>query len=181
MRADEAPNTAITTMIKTLIQIIALLAVIGAVSSFFSDGGETTEPNSSGTAKKVEVAENSSSSNEKISAASTNGVTKPQLDLIPYTIIKTIEDKPYKRSFDVLVDAIQQEDRLPNESELQEISLKLKGNDVEKTFVSFYLPGMEIGSGAFATAHHDPLLKVQLLASLGIVSLPDEYQILLRK
>ena len=181
MRADKAPNKAEMEMIKTLIKIIALLAVIGAVSSFFSDGEETTEPNYSETANNVKEAEVSASSDEDISAAPPKGVTKPKVNLIPYTILKTVEDRPYKRSFDVLVDAIQPEYRLPNESELQEISLKLKGNDVEKTFVSFYLPGMEIGSGAFATAHHDPLLKVQLLASLGIVSLPDEYQILLKK
>ncbi len=57
MRADKAPNKAEMEMIKTLIKIIALLAVIGAVSSFFSDGEETTESNYSETANNVKEAE----------------------------------------------------------------------------------------------------------------------------
>tara|TARA_Y100001972_G_scaffold36162_1_gene44709 strand:+ start:10392 stop:10505 length:114 start_codon:yes stop_codon:yes gene_type:complete len=33
----------------------------------------------------------------------------------------------------------------------------------DRSFVVFYLPGMEVDAGGFATAHHNPDLKVVML------------------
>lgn len=98
-----------------------------------------------------------------------------QLSLIPYTVIERSERASVKVTYDVRVDLV--DGRLPNESELAAVSRHLHAQERphERTFVSFYLPGMQPGAGAFATAHHDPVLKVQVLDYM----LPDQYRHLL--
>jgi len=49
--------------------------------------------------------------------------------------------------------------RLPTKEELAAISQQLlerKGKRYERMFVCFYLPGMDVDAGAFATAHYNP-------------------------
>ncbi|REG86732.1 hypothetical protein DFP81_101297 [Marinomonas pollencensis] len=55
--------------------------------------------------------------------------------------------------------------RLPNERELAELSkfLVSKERKHDRSFITFYLPGMEVGAGAYATAHHNPKLKVNIM------------------
>jgi hypothetical protein len=95
--------------------------------------------------------------------------------LIPYTLIETSESGSAKISFDVLVDLV--EGRLPSEAELVAVSQHLKdeAGPHERTFVLFYLPGMVVDSGAFATAHHNPDLEFHLLRHM----VPEEYAALL--
>lgn len=58
--------------------------------------------------------------------------------------------------------------RLPNEEELGKISTYLVGKEPtrERSFVTFYLPHMKRDAGAFATAHHNPEMKVEVLPEM---------------
>lgn len=40
---------------------------------------------------------------------------------------------------------------------------KHKGKKFERVFICYYLPGMEIDAGAWATGHFDPELEVKIL------------------
>jgi hypothetical protein len=93
---------------------------------------------------------------------------------IPYKIIKTDQIRTKKMSYSIMVDLV--EGRLPSKPELSAISNKLKSNQHERTFVEFYLPGMEVGNGAFATAHHNPDMQVIILDW----ALPEKYKTLLK-
>lgn len=80
--------------------------------------------------------------------------------LIPYTIITRDEVQPFKVSFDIRVDLV--DGRLPTAEELGAISMFLYSQEKkhDRTFVAFFLPKMVPGMGAFATAHHDPEMRV---------------------
>ena len=82
--------------------------------------------------------------------------------LIPYKIWKQSEFGTEKISFDVLVPVI--DGRLPTEKELGAISKYIVGKEKKhkRSFVAFYLPEMEIDAGAFATAHHNPTMDVNI-------------------
>jgi len=84
----------------------------------------------------------------------------PSQALIPYKVLNTDTVPTARISFDVEVPLV--ENRLPNESELGAISQQLaSGRDsFDSIFVGFYLPGMEVGMGAYATAHHTPTMEV---------------------
>lgn len=87
----------------------------------------------------------------------------PQVPLIPFTVLERTERGTIKVSYTVLVEPVG--DRLPNEAELAAVSRGLRARDPrhERMFVLFYLPGMDRDSwGAFATAHHEPDLRVQI-------------------
>lgn len=50
--------------------------------------------------------------------------------------------------------------------DLRSIAIKLRNADpnrYERTFIGYYLPGMEIGAGSWATTHFNPNLDVQIL------------------
>lgn len=83
--------------------------------------------------------------------------------LIPYKILKKSELSSIKLLLDVEVPIVN--GRLPNEKELGALSKYLvsKERKHKKSFVSFYLPNMEVGSGAYATAHHTPKMKVVIM------------------
>ncbi len=80
--------------------------------------------------------------------------------LIPFKIWNREEVGSAKVSFDVAVPII--DDRLPTKQELGSISKYLVSNESkhDQSFVSFYLPEMQVGAGAFATAHHNPNMEV---------------------
>ncbi len=76
---------------------------------------------------------------------------------VKYEIIQ--EDKLHniKRSLDIRLN------KKVTEATLRKIALLLKASDpvtYERTFILFYLDDMKVGSGAWATTHFDPNLKV---------------------
>lgn len=112
-----------------------------------------------------------------IAAVFTN-FTHAEDKLIPYKIIDKITLSNIKLSFDIEVPLMN--GRLPNEKELSSISshlVKSESTKYEKSFIAFYLPGMEINAGAYATAHHNPNIKVNIMPFM-LMRYP-EYQKLL--
>lgn len=83
--------------------------------------------------------------------------------LISHSIVDREELGSKKLSLTVEVPLIG--DRLPTEAELGDLSKHLVGLEQshDRTFVTFYLPDMEHGAGAFATAHHNPKLEIKIL------------------
>ena len=92
---------------------------------------------------------------------------------IPYTVLKTEDSKPYKKSLTIRVDLV--DGRLPSVGELRAISMQYASSEHEQVSIAFYLPGMTIGEGAFATAHHHPTLEVKILEA----NVPEQYRELL--
>ena len=90
-------------------------------------------------------------------------VTLADDGLIPYKILQKEAVSNIKVVFDVEVPLINK--RLPNEEELGKLSNYLVSKEPprERFFVTFYLPHMKRNAGAFATAHHDPKMKVEIL------------------
>ncbi|QEW06339.1 hypothetical protein [Nitrincola iocasae] len=82
---------------------------------------------------------------------------------IPFEVIKQDQLGSIKLSLDVQVPLV--DGRLPTADELGAVSehLVATSGKHDRTFVAFYLPGMEVGAGAFATAHHDPEMEVRIL------------------
>lgn len=114
------------------------------------------------------------SSTRQSTAPHTIQTTSPHL--IDYEIINQEEAGTFKMAYDLRVGLVN--GRLPSENELAAISRHLRQQDDrrhERTFVVFYLPGMEIGMGAFATAHHLPDLSVAFYPH----HLPEKYRRLL--
>jgi hypothetical protein len=71
---------------------------------------------------------------------------------------KSLRDE--KRSVDVKLDKKVSAEALKN------IALTIKRmeqKDYKRTFIAYYLPDMEVGSGAWATSHFNPELKVMFL------------------
>ena len=69
-----------------------------------------------------------------------------------YTIISESTMSPWKRSMDVRIE------RRATEEELRAIAAKLKARDrrsYNRTFISYYLPGMKPGSGHWASTHYE--------------------------
>jgi hypothetical protein len=87
---------------------------------------------------------------------------------IPYRILDDTQAGNEKKVYNLEVDLV--DGRLPEKTELGAVSQGLRSHRHKKTFVNFYLPGMEKGAGAFATAHHDPQMTVRILR------IPPEYQ-----
>ncbi len=85
------------------------------------------------------------------------------LKIISYKVIKKDELRSIKLSFDIEVNLVN--GRLPNKQELGELSNYLisKEKSHDRTFVVFYLPGMEVDSGGYATAHHNPKMEVEIM------------------
>ena len=98
-------------------------------------------------------------------------IREPSPTAIPYTVISLEQSgaSPMERgirslSIDVRVSLV--DGRRPNEKELRTIFAKL-GSYHDRTSISFYLPEMKVGAGAFATAHldrtvSDPTVKVRI-------------------
>ena len=68
-----------------------------------------------------------------------------------------------KFSIDVEINLVNGE--LPSIQIISRESNKIAGAHpgFEVYFICFYLPGMKLDAGAFATAHHNPKLKVNIL------------------
>lgn len=79
---------------------------------------------------------------------------------VNYSIIDTDIIPGIKRSLEVRLG------KKVAEEELRRISLALKSTDpsqYERTLIAYYLPGMKVGAGAWATARFDPNLEIQVL------------------
>jgi hypothetical protein len=84
-------------------------------------------------------------------------------EIVTHKILKKEELGKVKLSIDVQVPLVN--GRLPNEKELGDLSMYLvkKEKKHDRSFISFYLPGMKAGSGAYATAHHNPTMKINIM------------------
>ena len=79
-----------------------------------------------------------------------------------YTILKADIVPGIKRVLDIRLNH-----KVPEEV-LRAIATQLKHSDqhtYERTFISYYLPGMEVGSGAWATSHFDPDLQIRIFGA----------------
>jgi hypothetical protein len=79
-----------------------------------------------------------------------------------YTIISDTNYHQIKRTVEIRLS-----ERI-SEKVLTELAQKLKALDpktYERTFMTYYLPDMKVGHGAWATTHYDPKLKVQILGT----------------
>lgn len=150
-------------MLKKFFILFLLLIVIGAVASMFSDEDSASKS----VTEKPEVGQ------RKVGASDERQTKRTQAELIPYSVINREEMGSTKLSIDLRVDLV--DGRLSNKEELAAISSKLKMRH-DRTFISFFLPGMELGAGAFATAHHNPSLEVKI----NTFFLPEKYQHLLK-
>ena len=88
---------------------------------------------------------------------------EPQTRTIPddvsYSIIDSTTLRGIKRSLDIRLN------KKVSERTLRALGFKLKSQDsrnYERTFISYYLPEMKVGSGAWATTHFNPDLKVRI-------------------
>ena len=78
---------------------------------------------------------------------------------VTYTIINTTSIPRIKQSLDVLLN------RKVHKNVLRAIALELKSGNPRKyqrTFILYYLPGMKLGAGAWATTHFNPDLEVRI-------------------
>jgi hypothetical protein len=81
----------------------------------------------------------------------------PIPDDITYKIIYQSAVPGIKRSLDIRLN------KRVSKDVLKSIAFKLKDSDpniYERTFISYYLPDMEVGAGGWATTHFNPNLKV---------------------
>ena len=79
------------------------------------------------------------------------------MSTINYSVIQSTECLRERISFDVRVNLV--DGRLPTKEQLAAVSKALRegmGKRYERMFVCFYLPGMVVDAGAFATAHYRP-------------------------
>ena len=85
----------------------------------------------------------------------------PTLTPLPaYSVIATDVVPGIKRSLDVRLG------KKVSEEELRAIAIELKSNDsrqYDRTFIVYYLPGVTVGSGGWATTHFNPTLDVRIL------------------
>lgn len=91
---------------------------------------------------------------------------------ISYSIIDADIVPNIKRSINVRLN------RKATEDVLRLIAIDLKSNDsqqYERTFMVYYLPGMEVGSGGWATTHFNPNLEVRIIG----VSLKGEKKLVI--
>ncbi len=79
---------------------------------------------------------------------------------VSYTISETDVLPGVKRSLTVRLN------KKVSEAVLRAIALELRGRDsrsFDRTFIVYYLPGMDLGAGAWATTHFNPTLDVKIL------------------
>jgi len=79
---------------------------------------------------------------------------------VSYSIIHSRTVPGRKRAIEV------QLNKKVSEDVLRAIALELRGQDpgdYQRTFIAYYLPGMTVGAGAWATTHFTPNLEVRIL------------------
>ncbi|MFA5597794.1 MAG: hypothetical protein BWY02_02658 [bacterium ADurb.Bin157] len=81
---------------------------------------------------------------------------------VDFSIIKKTNQANIKGSIEVRLN-----EKVPKDL-LQKLALKLKNDDPQKydrLFITYYLPGMTSGAGAWATSHFNPGLEVKILGT----------------
>ena len=81
-------------------------------------------------------------------------------DDVSYSTINSSTMGRFKRSLDIRLN------KRVSEGSLRAIALKLKALDwrtYDKTYIAYYLPGMVVNAGAWATTHFSPNLEVRIL------------------
>lgn len=82
----------------------------------------------------------------------------PDTDDVKYEILNDNRTANIKRSVDVRINKEVSKEALGN------IAERIKADfQFERTFISYYLPEMTVGAGAWATSHYDPNLSVSIL------------------
>jgi hypothetical protein len=81
---------------------------------------------------------------------------------IPYEVLQRSELGSIKLSLDVQVPLV--DGQLPSAEQIGEVSQYLVSREQphDRAFVTFYLPEMKVGAGAYATAHNNPEMQVQI-------------------
>jgi len=83
-----------------------------------------------------------------------------------YSVELDKTNAPYKRTVTI---------RLPKKytkAQLRAIATEVKKKEsakVERTFITHYLPGMEVGAGAWASTHYNPTLAIKIYGADGAV------------
>jgi len=79
---------------------------------------------------------------------------------IQYTIINEEKFLNIKISLDIRLESeVNKEDIIKIANELRKDGRR----DYQRVFINYYLPGMEVGSGAWALSHFNPNLEVQIM------------------
>ena len=99
------------------------------------------------------------------------GQPRDSKGLIEYRVLNREEFSDVKVSYDLLVGLV--DGRLPTKEEMAAVANHLRSVERrhDHTYVLFYLPGMKVNAGAFASAHHRPGEPMQV----KIILVPDEY------
>ena len=90
-----------------------------------------------------------------------------------YELIHREDLLDIKQSLDIRITELSS--KLPDSEQLEKLSKKLyadyDGQKYERTFISYYLPGMVIDSGAWATGHYNPDLEIRFTGFTPTLSL----------
>lgn len=81
-----------------------------------------------------------------------------------YEVIQVATLRDIKRSIDVRLS------KKVDSDTLRAIALELKAKELccfDRTFIVYYLPGMTVDAGGWATTHFTPDLEVRILGSTG--------------
>jgi len=98
----------------------------------------------------------------QLAMADTSTKKSAKSDTLTYEIINNQILKSIKRSVDVRLSRRASKDQLRN---IANEIMTSDDTEYERTFITFYLPDMQVGTGAWATAHSDPNLEIIILGS----------------
>jgi len=151
-----------------------LLFLILAIGSVDDSGSSGNSSRSGQKSPSITPSRSSSGKRHKPSPARASVPTIPAD--VTYSIIDSDTYLDYKRSLEVRLN------KKVSEDTLRAIAIKLKSQDsrhYERTFISYLLPDMEPGKGAWATTHFDPDLEVRILGltveqEKALKQLPDD-------
>lgn len=145
-------NTPLKKVALGLSLIAGLIIIIVAVADTASDDGATMAPAPTPGPIYVEIT---------VTPVPTSDASLLALMPVPtYSVIATNIIPGIKRSLDVRLS------KKVSEEELRAIAVELKSNDsqqYERTFIVYYLPGMTVNAGGWATTHFNPTLDVLIL------------------
>lgn len=143
---------------------IRLWLVFAASLTLIACGrGNSNQSNTSSSQSQHQVASTLSKSETPKQSVQVQVETQLKSDIPPdvsYDIVGTTTVPGIKRSLDIRLN------RRVSKVTLHAIALKLKASESQHydgTFIAYYLPGMKVGAGAWATTHFDPDLKVEIL------------------
>lgn len=143
-------------MRSVVLQIALVLVVSGCqhetIQETTVDRKVAKEPNQANTGNSSDIDRTTSPKSD----------TKPEETPLQYNIIKQDTYLHYKRSVDIRLS------RKVSEDVLRSLAFKIKqlhSKTYDRTFICYYLPGMEVDSGAWATTHFNPDLEVRVLGA----------------